>query len=86
MAYGTETVKKVDKIVGPGNIYVAAAKKEVFGAVGIDMIAGPSEILVIADSSANPRFVAADMLSQAEPRRKRLGDNDHRFNGTGTAG
>lgn len=66
MAYGTETIKKVDKIVGPGNIYVATAKKLVFGEVDIDMIAGPSEILIIADSSANPAFVAADMLSQAE--------------------
>jgi len=66
MAYGTETIKKVDKIVGPGNIYVAAAKKMVFGAVDIDMIAGPSEILVLADESADPVFVAADLLSQAE--------------------
>jgi len=66
MAYGTKTIKKVDKIVGPGNIYVAAAKKMVFGIVDIDMIAGPSEILIIADSSANPAFVAADLLSQAE--------------------
>lgn len=66
MAYGTETIKKVDKIVGPGNIYVATAKKLVFGEVDIDMIAGPSEILIIADDSANPAYVAADMLSQAE--------------------
>lgn len=66
MAYGTESIKKVDKIVGPGNIYVALAKKMVFGEVDIDMIAGPSEILVIADKTANPSFVAADMLSQAE--------------------
>ncbi|MCX7724426.1 MAG: histidinol dehydrogenase [Thermodesulfovibrio sp.] len=66
MAYGTQTIKKVDKIVGPGNIYVATAKKLVFGEVDIDMIAGPSEILIIADNSANPIFVAADMLSQAE--------------------
>jgi len=66
MAYGTETIKKVDKIVGPGNIYVATAKKLVFGIVDIDMIAGPSEILIIADESANPAYVAADMLSQAE--------------------
>jgi len=66
MAYGTETIKKVDKIVGPGNIYVALAKKMVFGEVGIDMIAGPSEILIIADKTAVPSFVAADMLSQAE--------------------
>ena len=66
MAYGTETIKKVDKIVGPGNIYVATAKKMVFGEVDIDMIAGPSEILIIADDSANPAFVAADLLSQAE--------------------
>ncbi|MCR5202682.1 MAG: histidinol dehydrogenase [Lachnospiraceae bacterium] len=66
LSYGTETIKKVDKIVGPGNIFVALAKKAVFGHVGIDSIAGPSEILVLADSSANPRFVAADLLSQAE--------------------
>lgn len=66
MAYGTQTIKRVDKIVGPGNVYVAAAKKMVFGEVDIDMIAGPSEILVIADKTANPVFVAADMLSQAE--------------------
>lgn len=66
MAYGTKTVRKVDKIVGPGNIYVATAKKKVFGSVDIDMIAGPSEILIIADNSANPVFAAADLLSQAE--------------------
>ena len=66
LAYGTETIKKVDKIVGPGNAYVAAAKKAVFGQVAIDMVAGPSEILVLADSSANPKYVAADLLSQAE--------------------
>ncbi|MEW5747003.1 MAG: histidinol dehydrogenase [Nitrospirota bacterium] len=66
MAYGTPTIKKVDKIVGPGNIYVAMAKKRVFGEVDIDMIAGPSEILIIADESAPPAFIAADMLSQAE--------------------
>lgn len=65
-AYGTETIKKVDKITGPGNIFVALAKKAVFGQVGIDSIAGPSEILVIADETANPRYVAADLLSQAE--------------------
>ena len=65
-AYGTRTVRKVDKIAGPGNIYVATAKKMVFGEVDIDMIAGPSEILIIADSSARPDFIAADMLSQAE--------------------
>jgi histidinol dehydrogenase len=66
LAYGTETVPAVDKIVGPGNIYVAQAKRQVFGRVGIDMVAGPSEILVLADHSANPEWVAADMLSQAE--------------------
>ncbi|MEW6213624.1 MAG: histidinol dehydrogenase [Nitrospirota bacterium] len=66
MAYGTRTIKKVNKIVGPGNIYVAVAKRMVFGEVDIDMIAGPSEILIIADDSANPSFVAADLLSQAE--------------------
>ena len=66
LAYGTESVPRVDKIVGPGNIFVAIAKRMVFGVVGIDMIAGPSEILVVADGAANPRFVAADLLSQAE--------------------
>lgn len=66
LAYGTESIPKVDKIVGPGNIYVALAKKTVYGHVGIDSIAGPSEILVLADETANPRYVAADMLSQAE--------------------
>lgn len=66
LAYGTETIKSVDKIVGPGNLYVALAKKEVFGQVDIDMIAGPSEIAIIADETANPSFVAADLLSQAE--------------------
>lgn len=66
LAYGTETIKKVDKIAGPGNIYVALAKKMVFGEVDIDMIAGPSEILIIADDSANASFLAADLLSQAE--------------------
>jgi histidinol dehydrogenase len=66
MAYGTESVPRVDKIVGPGNLYVACAKRLVFGAVDIDGIAGPSEILVVADDEADPRFVAADLLSQAE--------------------
>lgn len=66
LAYGTETVPKVDKIVGPGNAFVAEAKRQVFGRVSIDMIAGPSEILVIADGKSNPKFVAADLLSQAE--------------------
>ena len=66
MAFGTESIPKVDKIVGPGNIYVALAKREVYGHVSIDSIAGPSEILVLADETANPRFVAADLLSQAE--------------------
>jgi len=66
MAYGTKSVPKVDKIVGPGNKYVAAAKKEVYGDVGIDFIAGPSEILIIADERANPEYIAADLLAQAE--------------------
>ncbi len=66
LAFGTESIPKVDKIVGPGNIYVALAKKAVFGHVSIDSIAGPSEILVLADESANPRYAAADLLSQAE--------------------
>lgn len=66
LAYGTETIPKVDKIVGPGNAYVAEAKKQVFGAVSIDMIAGPSEILIVADSKNRPKDIAADLLSQAE--------------------
>jgi histidinol dehydrogenase len=66
LAYGTETIKKVEKIVGPGNAYVTAAKKLVYGQVAIDMVAGPSEIMVIADEKCNPEFIAADMLSQAE--------------------
>ena len=66
LAYGTETVPKADKIVGPGNIFVATAKKLLYGTVDIDMIAGPSEILIIADNSANPKFLAADLMSQAE--------------------
>ena len=66
LAYGTETIRRVDKIVGPGNIYVALAKSQVFGDVGIDMVAGPSEVVVVADESAEPAFVAADLLAQAE--------------------
>lgn len=66
LAYGTESIPRVDKIVGPGNIFVAMAKKLVYGAVDIDMIAGPSEVLVIADERANPKYVAADLMSQAE--------------------
>ncbi len=66
LAFGTETIAPVDKIVGPGNAYVAAAKRRVFGVVGIDMIAGPSEVLILADATADPRFVAADLLAQAE--------------------
>lgn len=66
MAYGTKSVFKVDKIVGPGNKYVSAAKKEVYGIVGIDFLAGPSEVLIIADEGANPRYIAADLLAQAE--------------------
>jgi histidinol dehydrogenase len=66
LAYGTETIRPVDKIVGPGNAYVAAAKRQVFGTVGIDMIAGPSEILVVADGANDPAWIAADLLSQAE--------------------
>ena len=66
LAYGTESIPKVDKIVGPGNAFVAEAKKQVFGAVSIDMIAGPSEILIVSDGDSDPRFVTADLLSQAE--------------------
>ena len=65
-AYGTETVQKVDKVVGPGNQYVSLAKKEVFGEVGIDMFAGPSEVTVIADKYSNPKWIAADLIAQAE--------------------
>ena len=66
LAYGTESVRRVDKIVGPGNVFVAEAKRQVFGQVSIDMIAGPSEILIIADENNNPAFIAADMLAQCE--------------------
>ena len=66
LAYGTESIPKVDKIVGPGNIFVATAKKQLYGVVDIDMIAGPSEILIIADSTADPEYLAADLMSQAE--------------------
>jgi len=66
LAYGTESVPKVDKIVGPGNIYVATAKRAVFGQVGIDMIAGPSEILIICDGNTDPDWIAMDLFSQAE--------------------
>ena len=66
LTYGTESFPVVDKIVGPGNIFVATAKKLLFGQVDIDMIAGPSEILVIADEEANPKYIAADLMSQAE--------------------
>src|SRR5690606_32392006 len=66
LAYGTQTIKPVSKIVGPGNAHVAAAKRQVFGKVGIDMIAGPSEVLVLADSTGNPDWIAADLLAQAE--------------------
>ena len=66
LAYGTETIPKVDKIVGPGNIFVATAKRQLYGTVDIDMVAGPSEILVLADETANPKYVAADLMSQAE--------------------
>jgi len=66
LAYGTDTIPEVDKITGPGNIFVATAKKQVFGKVGIDMIAGPSEVLVIADDSVNPDWVAMDLFAQAE--------------------
>lgn len=66
LAYGTESIPKVDKIVGPGNLYVALAKREVYGIVNIDMIAGPSEIVVIADETGNAEYIAADLLSQAE--------------------
>src|SRR5690606_26419198 len=66
MAYGTDTIRPVDKITGPGNAYVAAAKRQVFGRVGIDMIAGPSEVLIIAEGEQNPEWLALDLLAQAE--------------------
>ena len=66
LAYGTDTIQPVDKIVGPGNAYVAEAKRQVFGQVGIDMIAGPSEVLIIADKTNDPAWIAADLLAQAE--------------------
>ena len=66
LAYGTQSIPRVDKIVGPGNAYVAEAKRQVFGEVGIDMVAGPSEILIIADASVNPDWIAMDLFSQAE--------------------
>src|SRR5690606_13149571 len=66
LAYGTQSIRPVDKITGPGNAYVAAAKRQVFGQVGIDLIAGPSEILVVADGDNDPAWLAADLLSQAE--------------------
>ena len=78
LAYGTETIAPVAKIVGPGNAYVAAAKRQVFGTVGIDMIAGPSEVLVIADSDNDPDWIAADLLAQAEHDVVRAIDPDHR--------
>ena len=65
MAYGTQSIVKVNKIVGPGNIFVAAAKKQVFGNVGIDMIAGPSEVVILSDSNANPKYISNDLLAQA---------------------
>src|SRR5437879_5102187 len=68
LAYGTSLIRRVDKIVGPGNIYVALAKARVFGEVGIDMVAGPSEVVVVADATADPDWIAGDMLAQAEPR------------------
>jgi histidinol dehydrogenase len=74
LAYGTKTIARVDKIVGPGNAYVAAAKRQVFGQVGIDLIAGPSEVLVIADRTANPAWVAADLIAQGRARQRRAID------------
>lgn len=73
LCYGTQTIKKVDKIVGPGNIYVAMAKRKVSGLVGIDMIAGPSEVVVLADEGANPRYIAADLIAQAEHDQRAAG-------------
>ena len=81
LAYGTQTIRPVAKIVGPGNAYVAAAKRQVFGTVGIDMIAGPSEVLVVADGSNDPDWIAADLLAQAEHDVARAVDPDHRRRG-----
>ena len=81
LAYGTETIAPVDKITGPGNAYVAAAKRQVFGRVGIDMIAGPSEVLVIADAGNDPDWLALDLLAQAEHDESGPGDPDHRRRG-----
>ena len=86
LAYGTQSIPKVDKIVGPGNIFVALAKKAVYGHVSIDSIAGPSEILVLADDSANPRFVAADLLSQAEHDELASAISDHHKQRAGRKG
>lgn len=81
LAFGTESIPRVNKIVGPGNIFVALAKKAVYGYVSIDSIAGPSEILVLADDSANPHFVAADLLSQAEHGRACFRNSRHNEHG-----
>ena len=78
LAYGTATIAPVAKIVGPGNAYVAAAKRIVFGKVGIDMIAGPSEVLILADRTGNADWIAADLLAQAEHDAERAGDPHHR--------
>ena len=78
LAYGTATIRAVAKIVGPGNAYVAAAKRLVFGRVGIDMIAGPSEVLILADATGHADWIAADLLAQAEHDRERAVDPDHR--------
>lgn len=86
LAYGTKSIPKVDKIVGPGNIYVALAKKAVYGHVSIDSVAGPSEILVLADETANPRYVAADLLSQAEHDEPGFGHSGHHQQKPGRTG
>ena len=78
LAYGTETIKPVAKIVGPGNAYVAAAKRLVFGKVGIDMIAGPSEVLILADETGNPDWIAGRSAGAGRARRERAIDPDHR--------
>lgn len=83
LAYGTESVPKVDKIVGPGNIFVATAKKLLYGTVDIDMIAGPSEILVLADETGNPSYLAADLMSQAEHDKLASCHFDYHLHGTG---
>ena len=86
LAYGTRSIPKVDKITGPGNVFVAEAKRQVYGLVSIDMIAGPSEVLIIADESCNPRFAAADMLAAGRARQIGCGCADYDQSAFGRTG